>query len=152
MLDFVGIQKWLGISSCNDLFAQSSHLLHSTSALKYPVFVDHRNYNSTPSMIRNDFLKRNLTEHFGQEVKALQEAIFIPLGPKPAEALNFLANAGYLNKEKVLSGFPHPSPASMERVNYFLGKKPKDQLSIKTNAEQIDSAKASIIKKIKSLQ
>lgn len=152
MLDFVGLHNWLEISSCSDLFAEKSNLLHSTSALKYPVFVDNKNYNGTPNMIKNDLLKRHLTEYFGQEVKALQESIFIPLGPKPSEALNFLANAGYLNKERVLLGFPHPSPASMERINYFLGKKPKNQLSIKTNADQIDSAKASIIKKIKSLQ
>lgn len=152
MLDYVGVQKWLGITSCSALFAEDSHLLHSTSALKHPVFVDYKNYNGTPNMIKNDLLRRYLSDHFGKEVKALQQAIFIPLGPKPAEALNHLSNAGHLNKERVLLGFPHPSPASMERVNYFLGKKPKNQLSIKTNAEQIDLAKASIIKKINSLQ
>lgn len=148
MLNHVGLNNWLGINSCLYLFNTHSNLLHSTSALKFPVFVSGKNYNGTPNMLKNQLLKSYLTEYFGEEVKALSDAIFIPLGPKPAEALGYLAQAGYISESKILLGFPHPSPANMERINYFLGKKPKAQLSIKTNSEKIDIAKASIISKL----
>lgn len=151
MLDYVGIHEWLGIPSTAQLFSTRSDLLHSTSCLKNPVFVDGANYNGTPNMLKSNFLRHHLFENFAQEAKNVNDAIFIPLGPKPSEALEHLANNGFLNKEKILSGFLHPSAASQERINYFLGKKAKHLLSSKTNAAQIDLAKASILEKIQSL-
>lgn len=151
MLDFVGIQKWLGINSCADLFNIQSHLLHSTSALKFPVFVKGGNYNGTPNMTKHPLLKSHLLAHFGKEAEMLKNSIFVPLGPKPAEAMQLLVKTGVVTESRVLFGLPHPSPASMERINYFLEKKPKSKLSIKTNPDVIDSAKQSIINKLKSL-
>ena len=150
MLDFVGIEKWLGISSCADLFSTHSHLLHSTSALKYPVFIKGKNYNGTPNMTKHPLLKSYLLANFGKEAEMLKNAIFVPLGPKPAEALQLLVQTGVLNESRILFGLPHPSPSSMERINYFLEKKEKSKLSIKTNPDVIDKAKQSIIDKLKS--
>lgn len=151
MLDFVGIEKWLSISSCADLFSTESHLLHSTSALKYPVFIKGENYNGTPNMTKHPLLKSYLLANFGKEAEMLKNAIFVPLGPKPAEAMQLLVQTGVLNESRILFGLPHPSPASMERINYFLEKKDKSKLSIKTNPDVIDNAKRSIIDKLKSL-
>ena len=151
MLDFVGMHKWLGINTCSDLFSTQSHLLHSTSALKYPVFMKGENYNGTPSMIKHPLLKQYLLALFGQEAGMLKNAIFVPLGPKPAEALLLLAQLGLIDESRVLFGLPHPSPASMERINYFLEKKEKSKLSIKTNPDTLDNAKQSIIDKLKKL-
>lgn len=148
MLDYVGIHKWLGIPSAEQLFSARSDFLHSTSCLKHPVFVDGANYNGTPNMLKNDFLRHHLYANFAQEAQCLKKAIFIPLGPKPSEALEYLAKNGVIEKERILNGFLHPSAASQERINYFLDKKPKHLLSSKTNAAQIDLAKASIIKKV----
>ena len=36
---------------------------------------------------------------------------------------------------------PHPSGANAERIAYFLGRKSRDQLSVKTNADRIDDAR-----------
>lgn len=151
MLDFVGIQKWLGIATCAELFSTASHLLHSTSALKYPVFIKGENYNGTPNMTKHPLLKNHLLTHFGQEAQMLKGAVFIPLGPKPAEAMQLLVKSGVVDENRILFGLPHPSPASMERINYFLEKKAKSALSIKTNPEIIDTAKQSIITKLKNL-
>lgn len=151
MLDHIGINKWLDIPSSADLFSSRADLLHSTSALKYPVFVNGANYNGTPNMIKHEILSRYLVESLGQEVKALKDALFVPLGPKPSAALEYLANKGLVSRERILTGFLHPSAASQERVNYFLGKKPKSQLSTKTNAKLIDDAKAIMIKNIIAL-
>lgn len=152
MLDFVGIQKWLGIGSCADLFNTQSHLLHSTSALKYPVFIKGANYNGTPNMTKHPLLKSYLLANFGKEAEMLKNAIFVPLGPKPAEAMHLLVQNGVVDESRILFGMPHPSPASMERINYFLEKKEKSKLSIKTNPDVIDNAKQAIIDKLKSLR
>lgn len=151
MLDFVGLNKRLGISSTSLLFTSHSELLHSTSVLKYPVFINGENYNGTPSMLKNELLRNQLIEHFAVEAQTLKDAIFIPLGPKPTEALEYLASKGLLDRAKILSGFLHPSAASQERINYFLGKKPKHLLSAKTNAELIDKLKESILEKMNHL-
>lgn len=150
MLDFVGIEKWLGISSCADLFSTHSHLLHSTSALKYPVFIKGKNYNGTPNMTKHPLLKSYMLANFGKEAEMLKNAIFVPLGPKPAAAMQLLVKTGVVDESRILFGIPHPSPASMERINYFLEKKLKSKLSIKTNPDVIDNAKQSIIDKLKS--
>lgn len=152
MLDFVGIEKWLGISSCADLFNTQSNLLHSTSALKYPVFIKGGNYNGTPNMTKHPLLKSYLLANFGKEAEMLKNAIFVPLGPKPAEAMQLLVKNGVVDESRILFGMPHPSPASMERINYFLEKKEKSKLSIKTNPDVIDNAKQAIIDKLKSLR
>lgn len=152
MLDYIGIQKWLSIDTCAELFSTRSHLLHSTSALKYPVFVKGKNYNGTPSMIKHTLLKKYFLANFGKEAEMLKHAIFIPLGPKPAEAMSLLMQSGCVDENRVLLGVPHPSPASIERINYFLEKKPKSKLSIKTNPDAIDSAKQSIIRKLKNFE
>lgn len=151
MLDHIGINEWLDIPSTADLFSSRADLLHSTSALKYPVFVNGANYNGTPNMIKHKILSRYLIENLGQEVQALKDALFVPLGPKPSAALEHIANKGLVSRERILTGFLHPSAASQERVNYFLGKKPKSQLSTKTNATLIDAAKASMIEKLTAL-
>lgn len=151
MLDFMGIQKWLSIGTCADLFNNQSHLLHSTSALKYPVFIKGENYNGTPNMTKHPLLKSYLLANFGKEAEMLKNAIFVPLGPKPAEAMQLLVQNGVVDESRILFGLPHPSPASMERINYFLEKKEKSKLSIKTNPDVIDNAKQAIIDKLKRL-
>jgi hypothetical protein len=51
MLDEIGLQKALGLESCYNLFASSNHLVHTTSAIRHPVFVHGRNYTGhTPDL------------------------------------------------------------------------------------------------------
>ena len=56
-----------------------------------------------------------------------------------------------MKKDRILDGLPHPSGANAERIAYFLGRKNKDALSVKTNAEKLDHAKSSMIRKIQAL-
>ncbi len=151
LLDSIGIHKWLNIWSCSELFGNSAELVQTTSVLRNPVFIDGKNYNGTPSMTRHPLLQEMLIEYFGQDIKALPNAIYIPLGDKVSEALYFLADKGLLNKNRIIDGLPHPSGANAERIAYFLGKKSRNELSIKTNPEKIDVAKVCIVSKVKSL-
>ena len=72
--------------------------------------------------------------------------------PKVCQVFEMLIQDGILNSNQVLSGLPHPSGANAERIAYFLGNKPKELLSSKTNTELLDKAKAEIIKKLERLE
>lgn len=48
MLDGLALPEILGIASVAQLFGQRSDLLHSTSALIYPVFISGKNYSGSP--------------------------------------------------------------------------------------------------------
>jgi hypothetical protein len=56
-------------------------------------------------------------------LQALPEnLIFFPLGKGAAEALDWLVTKGLVPAERVFSGLPHPSPANVERFDYFIGR------------------------------
>lgn len=140
LLDRIGLHKWLNLKSCNDLFDGASNLMHTTSVLRYPVFADGKNYNGTPNMVTNAFLREHLEKYFGEEAKVLSKAVFIPLGDKVSDALSHLASRGFLDRERILDGLPHPSGANAERIKYFLGQKDRSVLSVKTDPNKLDEA------------
>jgi len=151
LLDSVGLNRWLGVPSCKDLFGASAHLAHTTSILRNPVFVNGDNYNGTPNMTRHPFLRDQLLSYFAEDAKVLRSAVFIPLGDKAAEALHFAADNSLLDHSRILDGLPHPSGANAERIAYFLGNKTRNALSAKTDPNKLDHAKRSLIEKVLTL-
>lgn len=148
MLDYLKLNQWLGVSTCDELFANASHLVQTTSVLRFPVFINDANYNGTPNMTKHPMLQKMLREYFVQEVKMLPNAIYVPLGPIVSEAITWVSSQGLIDISHVLDGIPHPSGANAERIAYFLGKKQRSELSSKTNPEKIDQAKVELQKKI----
>ncbi len=149
LLDHVGVQDLLGIGQCSDLFSSKAHLVHYTSALKNPVFYRGSNYAGSPSMLKTPALAKQVDDILAKEVTALSEdTLYIPLGPKVAEALHYLVSKGLLKEAQVLDGLPHPSGANAERIAYFCGEKPRDKLSSRTNPNVLDAAKNNLMKKI----
>lgn len=51
MLDHIGVNRWLGVSSTATLWSADECLVHFTSALRYPVFLAGKNYSGQPSMV-----------------------------------------------------------------------------------------------------
>lgn len=151
LLDGVGLNRWLGIASCDALFTSASHLVQTASVLRNPVFVGGENYNGAPNMTKHPLLQKQLLSQFGEDIKALPNAVFIPLGDKVAEALHYLSCKGLLNQDRILDGLPHPSGANAERIAYFLGKKNRESLSSKTNPEKLDKAKSLMISRVLAL-
>lgn len=149
MLDHIGISQKLNIVTCSELFDKRADLVHYTSALRYPVFKTLSNYNGTPSMISNAFLRKQLELYLLPELAELgSSTLIVPLGPKVEEALDCAVKAGCINATQVLGGLPHPSGANAERIAYFLGEKPVDKLSPKTNPIKIDQAKQKLMAKV----
>jgi hypothetical protein len=60
LLDCVGVNRWLGIQTCDDLFGKAADLVQTTSALQNPVFIKGENYNGTPNMTRHPLLRKQL--------------------------------------------------------------------------------------------
>lgn len=149
MLDHIGIHNKLGIGSCELLFTSHSHLIHYTSALRYPVFVKDDNYNGTPNMLGTKLLRSQIDMYLAEEIQSLSKnCLYIPLGPKVAEVFSYLSTMGVVNAERVLDGMPHPSGANAERISYFLGKKKREELSKKTNAYLLDQVKTKLLNKL----
>jgi hypothetical protein len=151
LLDHVGFHNWLGISSTQDLFGVSRHLLHTTSILRHAVFYKGKNYNGTPDMLRHSRLCQSILDHFAIEAASLRHAVFVPLGDKVAKALDFVVSEGVLSQAQILDGLPHPSPANIERIHFFTGQKCRSALSAKTNAERIASAREKLFVRVGQL-
>jgi hypothetical protein len=53
MMDEIGLPSYLGIYSMRELFEESDGQLHTTSLIRYPVFVNHKNYTGYNPVIKN---------------------------------------------------------------------------------------------------
>jgi hypothetical protein len=153
MLDLVGLNVKLGINSCEELFSSRTDLVHYTSALRYPVtMLNGDNYSgSSPKITSHPFFRKMMDNYLSEEIRCLgQDCLWLPLGTAAQQALSYMIDSDVLKPHQLLDGLPHPSGANAERIAYFLGNKPKNNLSIKTNAEKIDAAKLKLITKIKA--
>jgi hypothetical protein len=148
MLDHIGIPRWLGIRSANALWTTHTPLAHFTSALRYPVFYNGDNFNGQVKMTSYELLVRLLDECLADEAAALPDAVWLPVGPVATIGVKYVAAKRSL---KVLSGLPHPSPANNERIQYFLGQKPRAALSSKTDPTTIDAGRESLLTDMKAL-
>jgi hypothetical protein len=151
MLDHVGMNRWLGLTSTADVWNARTDLVHFTSALRYPVYLKGQNYSGSPSMTATPVLRELLARCLGEEVSALPNAVWVPLGPKATEGMIWLVQQGLLPAERVLAGLPHPSGANAERIAYFLGRKDRALLSAKTAPDGIDAARARLSAQILNL-
>lgn len=143
LMDYLDINGLLDIATTASLFTTASSLVHFTSVLRYPVFINGKNYSGAPHPFKAPLLK-NALSFFLSEVESLRNALFLPVGKLPNDILTSLIKSGSIPAQNVLLDVPHPSGANQERVNYFLGKKPRDTLSPKTNPEKIDKARADL--------
>jgi hypothetical protein len=142
MLDAVGLAKAFGLQTTGYLWEERHDLVHFTSAVRYPVFVDRKDWSgASPNALRSAAMRSWLETYTGEELKRLKNTMIVPLGGKVTEMLYFLSGKGLIEKDTILTGLPHPSGANAERIAYFLGRKPKHLLSVKTNAELLDTAR-----------
>lgn len=120
-LNHWGFHKWLGLSDSSALFSASSHLVHTTSLLRYPVFVNGDDYRGSPDMTKHPLLRKYLLEYFAAEVEQLKDAVFVGLGPQVQKVLDRLIKECVLRPERVIGGMLHPSGNCTYRINYLIG-------------------------------
>lgn len=152
LMDSVGLAGVLNIQTTASLWNEDAALVHFTSALRYPVFIDGENWNgSKPDALRSSCMRHWLEQYTGQELSQLPEAVLVPLGPKVSVMLEHLAKIGMIKSGQILTGLPHPAGSNAERIKYFLGQKPAHLLSSKTNAVALDTARGSIVARVGAL-
>jgi len=124
MLDELNLNKKLNINSCSELFDEHDIMLHTTSIIPYPVFINNKNYTGTnPKILDNKILTSYLKKYFYKEAEKLPDAFYIPLGCAVEEVLEYMVKEGLIKKEQCLFGFPHPSGANGHRKQKFLENK-----------------------------
>ncbi|MET4320346.1 hypothetical protein [Bradyrhizobium sp. RT5a] len=151
MLDHIGLAGWMGLGTPGELWTSRSDLVHFTSAIRYPVFVNGENYSGSPSMVATPLLREALLQYLAEEVSALPDAVWVPLGPKVSEGLAMLVKRGLLSADRLLVGLPHPSGANAERISYFLGRKDRGALSAKTSPDAIDGHRMRLLDQVDHL-
>lgn len=120
MLDAINLNVKLGIESCSKLFDENDSLLHTTSLIPYPVFINNKNYTgSNPKIMDSEILSSYVKKYFYKEVSVLSDALIIPLGKSVEEVLNDMVEDKILKKKQCLFGFPHPSGANGHRKVQF---------------------------------
>lgn len=106
MLDELGVPRRLGLDSASDLFGCGWDLIHTTSILRYPVFLGdmERNYTGhNPRLATSAFLRAGLQEWFVPEILQMPQALLIPLGHAVSDALEELVRRGYVARKRCLS-------------------------------------------------
>jgi hypothetical protein len=121
MLDGIGLHEALGIETCWQLYGERADLLHTTAAVRYPIFVgNQQNYAGyTPSLFKTSLLRRFVIEVLGGEVQRIPNALVIAVGKSVGEALQLLVAERLLEAERCLIGMPHPSGANAHRPAQF---------------------------------
>lgn len=125
MLDDCNIPEVLNIHHAADLFGKSEHLLHTTSVIKYPVFLKGQNYNGyQPPIDRSPLLKYYAYHVFPNELAQITpNALIIPLGKSVEQVVLRLLKENKIPHHEYLFGFPHPSGANGHRTKQFQERK-----------------------------
>jgi hypothetical protein len=124
MLDGVGLAEELEIKSSGLLFDRASQLVHTTSAIRHPVFVNGGDYSGNwPDMTRHPILRKYITDILTEELQSMPFALIIPLGKAVSSAVGLLIDNGSLDSERCLLDFPHPSGANASRVREYERRK-----------------------------
>lgn len=118
MLDSVGINNYLGISSTSELFGCHRRLMHATSVFKYPVFNQNANYSGYgPMPSSSPLLLSIINNNFAYEISRFRSCTVIPLGKVASLCLKSVADN--LSGVRIIYGFPHPSSAHGHRLKQF---------------------------------
>lgn len=126
MLDELNLNNKLNLDSCSELFEDKDHLLHTTSIIPYPVFINDKNYTgSNPKIMNNEVLYSYVKKYFYKETDNLQNALIIPLGKAVEEILQQMIKENLIKEKQCLLGFPHPSGANGHRKSQFKENKNK---------------------------
>jgi hypothetical protein len=141
LLDEIGVHRWLGLGSSADLFGEAGDLLQVSSVLQFPVFKNGENFRAGWHPERDPMLRLQMRNHFGKMAKAMPDAVFIPVGAAASRGVEWLTKEGFMNKERVLHGIPHPRKEEPDRTAYFLGEKDRADLDEKTHPDKIDAAR-----------
>ncbi|MFT5389902.1 MAG: hypothetical protein ACI8PT_000082 [Gammaproteobacteria bacterium] len=125
MLDQLHLGDALGLPNAEALFSSHAHFLHSTSVLRYPVFVHGKNYSGySPAPHAHHYLRSMIDDLLVPELARVRRALVIPLGRAVNEIVRSVLSQQTASETYCLDGFPHPSGANGHRHRYFEQARP----------------------------
>ncbi len=138
MLDEIELNQILQLDSCEILFEPNNTLLHTTSLIPYPTFINKQNYSGhSPKLLSNKFLMSYVESNLTRELSHLAtDILIIPLGVAVESVLLKLTEGNLLSSEHILSGFPHPSGANRNRVKQLADNKENLKSQLKNMLNQ----------------
>ena len=124
MLNYIDLHEALGLGTCAELFGSASAQLHTTSALRYPVFVDGKNYSGhRPELLRVPIFREIIHTDLQEELAQVPDALVIPLGSCVNAVVEELVSNSMLERRRCLIGFPHPSGLNGHRIAQFSARR-----------------------------
>jgi hypothetical protein len=112
MLDELDVPGHLGIPAAKLFASEHARLLHMTSAVRYPAFVDRQNYSGySPPLLESGLLRGYIQTKLASELGRLQHALVVPFGSSVSSAVGLLAREGLLDARQCLVGC-RASPAA----------------------------------------
>lgn len=140
MLDEIGLANIFGWRSSAQLFTINRDLLHTTSLIRYPVFLNGTNYTGhTPPIRKSKLLSHYAYTIFPQELNQMSSTtLVIPLGKAVEQAIQFMIKEGKLQGHTFLFGFPHPSGANGHRRRQLKENKQQLEKMVRQYGEQVN--------------
>lgn len=148
MLDYVGVNKVLGIESCQTLWEEDFDKVEMTSLLKEATYELNKNggrdmFKNTKKIAKSQKLTQMLMDGFVEDCKHYTKArLFVALGPGVSEELNKLKKQGLISAPII--AMAHPSGANSGRISCFLGTKEPKDASYQWCIDMAEKAKAVI--------
>ncbi|WP_336785699.1 hypothetical protein [Paenibacillus sp. MMO-177] len=121
MLNELSLHTYYGLADSKAFFEDDFPLLQTTSLLRYPVFVNKKNYSGhNPELSKNALLYNYAYQLINSELHALYHTpLIIPLGKAVEMVFKRLLGEKKIGEKQVLWGFPHPSGANGNRLRQF---------------------------------
>lgn len=123
IMDAVGVNGFLGVSTTASLWREDSARAHFMSALRYPTFADGEDYNRSPDLNRTPFLFGLARKWLAQELSRCPDAVIVPMGDMVTEAVVRVCREIGVPRDRILAGVPHASGANNGPISRFLGAK-----------------------------
>ena len=127
MLEALDIPGVVGAPSGAALFDTHRHLLHSSAAIRYPVFVDGGNYSGyTPDLLKTLVLRQYIETTLAHDLQYIGKAIVLLLGRSVSDAIQALIPEQLQARDRLILSLPHPStgPGNAQRRQMFAERLP----------------------------
>lgn len=134
-LDEIGMNRHLGIASTSSLWGVNNGLVHFSSALRWPIFVEGRgkdagkmvNYTgASPKPLKVGEFRRVIEEVLVPELQELaDDCLIAPLGDAANQmVMHALSLMPGFDHSRYLAWMPHPSGGNRDISSQFLGDPP----------------------------
>ena len=108
-MDHFGLHELFGLQTTLDLFGSDKHRAHYTSAVRYPIFENGKNYSGDGQILTDTLLKRFVDTLLADELARFRNAWIVPFRANALAAVEAVSDRAGLDPDRILGGILHPS-------------------------------------------